>query len=67
MLSISHELVPASECTGADYYFGLCIKIFYILQFQVNSGLLISDISDHLPVFAICGNQVACMCLIPFK
>ena len=23
------------------------------LQFQVNSGLLITDISDHLPVFAI--------------
>ena len=27
------------------------------LQFQVNSGLLISAVNDHLPVFAICGNQ----------
>ena len=32
------------------------------LQFQVKSGLLISDISDHLPVFALCGNQFVCRC-----
>ena len=32
------------------------------LQFQVNSGLLITDISDHLPVFGICGNQFVCRC-----
>ena len=35
------------------------------LQFQVNSGLLITDISDHLPVFAICGNQFVCRCATP--
>ena len=37
----------------------------YELQFQVNSGLLITDISDHLPVFAICGNQFVCRCATP--
>ncbi|KAK2185770.1 hypothetical protein NP493_224g01010 [Ridgeia piscesae] len=35
------------------------------LQFQVNGGLLITDISDHLPVFAICGNQFVCRCATP--
>ena len=35
------------------------------LQFPVNSGLLITDISDHLPVFAICGNQFVCRCATP--
>ena len=35
------------------------------LQFQVNSGLLITDISDHVPVFAICGNQFVCRCATP--
>ena len=35
------------------------------LQFQVHSGLLITDISDHLPVFAICGNQFVCRCATP--
>ncbi|KAK2181419.1 hypothetical protein NP493_399g00014 [Ridgeia piscesae] len=35
------------------------------LQFQVNSSLLITDISDHLPVFAICGNQFVCRCATP--
>ena len=35
------------------------------LQFQVNSGLLITDISDHLSVFAMCGNQFACTSSIP--
>ena len=34
------------------------------LQFQVNSGLLITDISDHVPVFAICGNQFVCRCAL---
>ena len=36
------------------------------LQFQVNSGLLITDISDHIPVFALlsvfCGNQFVYRC-----
>ena len=35
------------------------------LQFQVNSGLLITDVSDHLPVFAICGNQFVCRSATP--
>ena len=36
------------------------------LQFQVNSGLLITDnISDHLPDFAICRNQFECRCATP--
>ena len=44
----------------------LIYNIFtYELQFQVNSGLLITDISDHLPVFAICGNQLVCRCATP--
>ena len=30
-----------------------------ISQFQVIGGLLISDINDHLPVFAIGANQFA--------
>ena len=44
----------------------LIYNIFtYELQFQVNSGLLITDISDHLLAFAICGNQFVCRCATP--
>ena len=35
------------------------------LQFQGDSVLLITDISDHLPVFAMYGNQFACTSSIP--
>ena len=35
------------------------------LQFQVNSDLLITDISDHLSVFAICDNQFVCRFATP--
>ena len=61
MYSFGHYPLITKPSRIADITATLIDHIFTTeLQLQVNSGLLITDVSDLLPLFAICCNQFVC-------